>query len=100
MNDIYEILKLRSFSGKEHLNERVPKIMSDKRPVRIYLQEETIDLLIKAAKEHTNDLMSYNEVAALIITRCLPLWIDAHIDFDNQLEEEVAKLKKTRRSVR
>lgn len=57
--------------------------MSKKIPVKIYLQEKVIQQLQKAAKDHYAGLLTYNQVAAVIISRCLPLWLKADVEFED-----------------
>lgn len=61
--------------------------MGEKLPVRIYLREETIDALKEAAENITTDAMTYNEVASEVITRCLPIWIQARAAFDGVIDD-------------
>jgi len=60
--------------------------MGEKVPVRIYLREEVIEALKEAAEAQTDE-MTYNEVAAEVITRCYPIWIQARQAFDDVIED-------------
>ena len=79
--------------------------MGDKLPVRIYLREETIEALKKAAEDATEE-MTYNEVAAEIVTRFLPAWVLARVAFDDAIEgveshfRQLASEAKARRKLR
>ena len=73
--------------------------MGEKLPVRVYLKEEVIEALKDAAENQTEE-MTYNEVASEIISRCLPIWLEARQAFDGVFEDylhEFGKLVKSRR---
>jgi len=73
--------------------------MGEKVPVRIYLREETVEALRKAAEAQTDE-MTYNEVAAEVVTRCLPIWTLARQAFDEVIDDflrQTGKQVKVRR---
>jgi hypothetical protein len=60
--------------------------MGEKVPYRIFLREEVVEALKKAAETQTDE-MTHNQIAAEIITRCLPIWIQARKSFDDTVDD-------------
>lgn len=73
--------------------------MGEKLPVRIYLREEVVEAL-KEAAENQADEMTYNEVASEIVTRCLPIWLQAREAFDDVIDDYLRQVGKQVRSRR
>lgn len=58
-------------------------------PVKLYLPEETVEALEKAAR--LTGEPTPNSVAVDVIVRCLPLWLAAREAFDDLLDEFLQK---------